>query len=40
METFLNIAGLFFMVSGMVAWFIILALVMLTLLLKKGVIDV
>jgi hypothetical protein len=39
METFLNIAGLFFMVSGMAAWAIILAL-LLVVLLKKGVVNV
>jgi hypothetical protein len=37
METFLNIAGLFFMVSGMAAWFLILALIVAALLFKKGV---
>lgn len=39
MDAFLNIAGLFFMLSGMVAWVIVLALLF-VVLFKKGAVNV
>jgi hypothetical protein len=36
METFLNIAGLFFMVSGMVAWAVFIVVIFLVVFKKGG----